>query len=365
MMDSTSLGYEVDFLPVGEGRSGDAIALRLGNLHGPRAEQTVIVIDGGFTDSGEALVQHVRTHYGTNRVDLVISTHPDMDHATGLEALLESCDVRALWMHLPWNHTADIARMFHDGRVSDASVSDSLRKSLDSARSLERLAARKCVPITEPFTGLTDSSQQVIVLGPSVQFYEGLLPDFRCTPEPKQAMSLLAKALLAAEGVISTVAEHWNFETLDDSGETSAENNSSVITLVRVGAHQLLFTGDAGIPALTAVADVLAAAGIDISTINFIQVPHHGSRRNVGPTILDRLVGPRLASDVSTRTAFVSAAADGAPKHPSKKVTNAFRRRGVGVHATAGASKRHAKNAPQRPGWVDSVPIPFFSTVDE
>ena len=44
-----------------------AIALRYGNLYGPREEQTVIVIDGGFADSGEALVKHVRDYYGTDR----------------------------------------------------------------------------------------------------------------------------------------------------------------------------------------------------------------------------------------------------------------------------------------------------------
>lgn len=58
--------YEIDFLPVGDGaRSGDAIALRYGNLEGTRAEQTVIVIDGGFSDDGEALVELIETHYDT------------------------------------------------------------------------------------------------------------------------------------------------------------------------------------------------------------------------------------------------------------------------------------------------------------
>ena len=42
------MGLEIDFLSVGEGeKSGDAIALRYGNLFGPRSEQTVLVIDGG------------------------------------------------------------------------------------------------------------------------------------------------------------------------------------------------------------------------------------------------------------------------------------------------------------------------------
>ena len=41
------MGYEVDFLPVGDGeKSGDAISLRFGNLFGGRNEQVVIIIDG-------------------------------------------------------------------------------------------------------------------------------------------------------------------------------------------------------------------------------------------------------------------------------------------------------------------------------
>lgn len=39
------MGFEIDFLPVGEeGKSGDAIALRFGNLFGQRSEQMVVVI---------------------------------------------------------------------------------------------------------------------------------------------------------------------------------------------------------------------------------------------------------------------------------------------------------------------------------
>jgi hypothetical protein len=64
------MGYEIDFLPVGdESSGGDAIALRYGNLFGPRAEQTVIVIDGDYTDDGEALVAHIKQYYQTDVID--------------------------------------------------------------------------------------------------------------------------------------------------------------------------------------------------------------------------------------------------------------------------------------------------------
>ena len=101
------MGYEIDFLPVGEGeKSGDAIALRFGNLHGNRDEQTVVVIDGGFKGTGEKLVEHIRHYYGTDDVDLVISTHSDADHVSGLTVVLEELRVGHLWMHQPWNRTA-------------------------------------------------------------------------------------------------------------------------------------------------------------------------------------------------------------------------------------------------------------------
>ncbi|PTB91385.1 MBL fold hydrolase, partial [Marinobacter sp. Z-F4-2] len=54
------MGYEVDVLGVGEkSTSGDAIAIRYGNLHGSREEQTVVVIDGGYKGDGAKLVEHI------------------------------------------------------------------------------------------------------------------------------------------------------------------------------------------------------------------------------------------------------------------------------------------------------------------
>jgi len=80
-MNANEIGYEVDFLAVGDGeKCGDAIALRFGNLLANPPQQTVIVIDGGFKDSGADLVKHIADRYKTNHVHAVISTHPDNDH---------------------------------------------------------------------------------------------------------------------------------------------------------------------------------------------------------------------------------------------------------------------------------------------
>ena len=50
------MGYEVDIIRVGqESKSGDAIAMSWGSLSGSRAEQEVVIIDGGFHDSSHML----------------------------------------------------------------------------------------------------------------------------------------------------------------------------------------------------------------------------------------------------------------------------------------------------------------------
>ena len=113
------MAYEIDYIPVGDGeKSGDAISLRFGNLSGSREEQTIVVIDGGFQESGEKLVQHLKDYYSTSTVDLVISAHPDEDHASGLLVVLEKCKVGALLMHKPWEHAEDIKNLFKDGRIT-------------------------------------------------------------------------------------------------------------------------------------------------------------------------------------------------------------------------------------------------------
>lgn len=356
--------YEIDFLPVGDGsRSGDAIALRYGNLIGPRHEQTVIVIDGGFTDDGEALVEHIRTYYGTETVDLVVSTHPDQDHVCGLKVVLGQLDVRQLWMHRPWLHSQDMASLRRQGFAS-AKLDEKVEKSLQGESELEDLANSLGIPIAEPFTGLSTPDGAFVVLGPTTAYYEELVAEIQT------GQSALAKAVAAlksaAEAIRGWLFEDHYTETLDDNGTTSPSNNSSAVCLLRVDGHLSLFTADAGMPALDQVADVLAAMGVLPGQLNFVQVPHHGSRRNVGPTVLNRLLGPTgKLPEQAHATAFVSAAPDAEPKHPHKKVTNAFSRRGYRVLVTRATPHCYPHLAPPRPGWLPAIPLPFYDKVED
>jgi len=353
------MAFEVDMLAVGdESRSGDAIAVRFGNLAGARHEQVVVVIDGGTKDSGERLVTHINQYYSTNKVDVVISTHPDCDHVNGLKVVVEKMDVDTLLLHQPWNHAADVKRDFRDHRFTLSGLSTKLERSLVDASDLEDIAEKKGVKVVEPFAGVGTSTGTIQVLGPSEEYYCSLVCDFRRTPAAKAASAsgFFARTATAVAEAVTWVKETLQIETLDDSGKTSAENNSSTIVLFTLDDHKLLFTGDAGIDALTRAANYAESIGIDLSTLRFLDVPHHGSHHNVGPAILNR---------IKTTQAFVSAAAK-AEKRPSKKVVNALIRRGASVYSTRGASLCHSSpDAPARSGYTAAIALPFSDYVEE
>lgn len=347
------MGYEVDFLGVGsESKSGDAIAIRFGNLHGRRDEQTVVVIDGGFSDTGTELVEHIRTHFGTDTVDLVISSHPDQDHINGLEALLNELDVKELWLHQPWLHNQNLADEFADGRLTDSSLGERLKQNLERAWSLAKLADRKGIVLKEPFTGLTDKSGAVKVLGPTKTYYESLIPDFdgmpaRAAVAVAENESWLDKAARSVKAFFA----NWGEDHISDDGQTSAKNNSSVITQLIVDGRRLVFTADAGIQALEHAADQIDGC-YSGAELKLIQIPHHGSRRNIGPTVLNRLIGEPVAQGAQRDvTAIASSAKAGEPKHPRKSVINAFLHRGVTVAVTRGNGICHHYHAPARANW--------------
>ena len=73
-----------------------------------------------------------------------------------------------------------------------------------------------------------------------------------------------------------------------------------------------------------------AGLGIDLKKASFVHVPHHGSKHNMGPTMLNALVGQKLSAQ-QIQISIVSAPQKGDLKHPSRKVVNAFKRRGIQV----------------------------------
>jgi beta-lactamase superfamily II metal-dependent hydrolase len=347
-----TLGIDLDFLQVGDGeRSGDAIALRYGNQ---TTGYEVMIVDGGNKASGEELVSHVTGTYGTRTVQNVINTHPDGDHSSGLTEVLEHLDVKNLWMHRPWNYAAGLLDQFRDPRFTAGGLEARIREALDAAHELEKLALAKKIPIHEPFQG--SGIGPFLVLSPERDWYlHDLVPNFARTPDAKQAVPGILSPLFKAVGEAALwVAEALNIETLDENGETSAQNESSVVLYGNFGGHGVLLTGDSGRIGLTRSILYTRTLGISLKGLNCVQVPHHGSRRNVSPSVLNEMTCQYAIVSVSPKSTT----------HPRRKVTNAFKRRGARVFKTDGVTLNHAINCTQRAGLRPATEIPFYDRVE-
>lgn len=363
------MGHEIDFLPVGENSSGgDAIALRWGNLNDDATsmDRYVAVVDGGHADSGDLIAEHIQQRYGTSYIDLMVSTHPDNDHIRGLITLMERDDITVarLWMHKPWEHNtkAALARLTATYGKTEARTFEDY---VANAKKLHELAEARDVSITEPFAGLSLECHggSITVVGPTEEHYQSLVPGFGSRAAAPD-MSRAIKALLQGTAKILTRAKEdlWT-ETLTDGGTTSAPNNSSAMLLLAEGGHHDLLTGDAGIYALSEAMPYIDAERAG-AALSFVQLPHHGSRHNVGPTVLDQLLGPKGTSD-RRGVAFCSCPKENPDaRHPAKMVTNAFTRRGYPVHLTSGSTKWHHVGAPSRWDFSPSQPEPFHSEVE-
>jgi hypothetical protein len=94
----------------------------------------------------------------------------------------------------------------------------------------------------------------------------------------------------------------------DPSIDTKPVNNTSIIILIEGYGKKYLFTGDAGKRALR---DAMVMR--DISHISWLDVPHHGSRRNLDTSIISHL---------SPEVAFISS--PGTTKHPRRAIIKAL-----------------------------------------
>jgi beta-lactamase superfamily II metal-dependent hydrolase len=356
-MINEELAFEIDFHPVGNGeKGGDAITLRYGKLNSlDNFSQKNIIIDGGSLESGKSIVEHIKNVYNANTVDLVINTHPDNDHCSGLREVLNNLTVKELWVHRPWLSASEFKDMFKDGRITTNSLKQRLKDSLNIVAELEEIAKNKNITIKQPFAGQTFDNNIITVLSPTEDYYKELLPQFRSTPEPKNER-VLSKAFSVVRDAVNWLNETLHIETLDETGETSPENNTSVVTLFRYAEKQVLFTGDAGIPALKNVIEMTDNCNYSLRNLDVLQVPHHGSKRNVSPSILNKIKG---------KSAYISTPKEDNPKHPAKKVTNALIRREMKPYQTKGNILCYRHNIPTRSGYSSATQIPFHSQVEE
>lgn len=363
------MAYEVEFVGVGDEckKDADAIALRWEDLSG---NYKIAVYDGGLQAHGEKLEQHLNKYYFDGNddekiIDCVICSHSDLDHASGLKNILEKFKVQALYMNRPWLYVDDIWDKVKDGRITKNSLIERLKKEYKYINDLEEIAQEKGIPIYEAFQG-TIIEEKLRILSPSKEFYLDLLVESSKTPleENSSSDNTFCRFFKGIAQYVKNLIETWSGEKLRENVSTTAENEMSVVIYGEVDDNFLL-TGDAGIRALDKSITYSEEIGKCIKdTVDFIQIPHHGGRHNVSPSILNRLIGEIVEEGVTTKKVAFASVANGSD-HPLQMVVNAFTRRGVKVYKTKGNVIRHYKDMPDRAGWAALEKLEFEQKVEE
>jgi hypothetical protein len=294
------------------------------------------------------MAAHIKQVYGTNRINRVVVTHPDQDHAEGLAPILEQFDVDELWMLRPW-HYVD-ALLPHLSRYTSAqALRDRLRSDYPYVEELERIALRRGISILEPFQGAKIGP--FTVLAPSrVRYFQLILQSER-TPQLTPQMRGIINALMKPVApVVSLIKAGWGSEKFS-SEDASVENEMSVIQYAFLNGQKIVLTADAGREALTEAAAYAPIAGLFLPGVDRFQVPHHGGRRNISTELLDHWLGPRLRQMVPQGQELFIAMISSAKEdkdHPRKAVIRALLHRGALIATTEDGMFGVWNNAPPR-----------------
>ena len=375
------MSYEIDFIGVGDlsKKDADAICFRWKSGLDYRGNPVykVGVFDGGFQEHGKAMTRTLNKYYFNDpngektaeekTIDFVCVSHPDEDHTVGILEILENFTVKKIYMNRPWLYADELWEYVTDHRIN---LVTHLREAYPYIADIEDCANDLHIPIYAAFEGVVIENC-FRILNPAKDFYLRLLCESEKTLLKSEESALekmknvLEHFVAKVKDVVLTLTESWTHEELRENVSTSPENESSIILLGNADGERILLTGDAGIRALDRAIDYSECIGVSLkSEVSFFQIPHHGGRHNVSPSILNRLLGGILPEGTEPdRTAFASSAKDS--DHPYKMVTNAFLRRGVEPYTNnAGQSIcHHTPGMPER-NWSSAKSVPFSTYVE-
>lgn len=334
---SNMLKYEYEALKVGD---ADVIFIR----HYIGDEQFIVLIDAGNAGDAAIIKKHLNDYYGSYYIDLAICTHPDSDHKDGFFDLFldEEVTIRELWLTDPafFIDEDDIQRYRnHDNAVS--AVRKIWNKSTDDKLNLINLALDKCCVVRSVVDGVKHSELPISVVGPSAKYYaevvKYMVADYGIKTYEDSSKEAYDDAFKIDEKDIKSV--------IDKDEDSSPYNASSLIVLYEPGdGKRLLFAGDANTTSLQMMLNKYKW----LRNVDFLKVPHHGSRRNLNTSIIESL---------SPKKCYISAA--GNKKHPSGRLVYWLAKYGDVYSTHICNSYMHCQSAsmPNRKGTVNLSPL--------
>ena len=248
------------------------------------AYDLIVFIDGGYTQDGKNAIQlyqnYIQPYVPSNVERVIINTHLHQDHLEGLSEILTHFGkgITAIYFNNPRKYfeqskfvlLEEVNRAF--GNTSKAIKQ--IYESLHDVDNFSTLSRRLGVPCFPAFSSSSLGHNYFSFLGPSEEFYVSKLAYF------SDAASLIKIATAnIPESIVNEVVEGRNpCEVVDEVNDDSAENITSILTqFVDSSNRRWLFTSDAGVDSF----EDSRARGFNLSNFHFVQLPHHGSRRNM------------------------------------------------------------------------------------
>lgn len=330
-------GIEIDMLAL-----GNADSILVTQWHGMSC--TRVLVDGGNRGSFDTVRAFLRG-LSITHLDHVVCTHPHDDHAGGLVPLVQdrSLTIGRVWCHMAQNHVRMALVEAALRNTSGLKRARIITESLQTAANLVSNAGARSIPVSEPFAGA--SIGPLTVVGPSTAYYGELVSQFGDVDAIRSTEHLVTTAPTHAKAGLLLETLALTSESLDDNPQTQPENNSSAILGMSHSSEIHLLTGDAGAQALAC-----AAEAYNLANCHWMQIPHHGSRRNITQELIEHF---------NPTVAFVSA--KGSVKHPRRAVVNAFKKNGCRVYSTHYPNEtslwHHRGSVPHRDGYSTATAL--------
>lgn len=240
---------------------GDAILVTQGS--------TQILVDGG---QGKRVVDCLSEYipFSDRKIELVIVTHPQVDHFGGIIDVLDSYQVESIMI-------PNIISSSKEYQLLGKSITESQVRIIDPSK------------IEEISLGLI----HLEIVHPDSAYFASNASDL---------------VDLSAENVLGSM-------TTDND-----PNDFSIVANLRLGEFDAIFTGDIG----PAVIDDVISTG-ELVDVEYIKVPHHGSKNGLTRELLE---------SVSPEIAVISSGKDNRYGHPHKEIIDLLSEYGVKVLRT-------------------------------
>ncbi|WP_338378846.1 hypothetical protein [uncultured Flavobacterium sp.] len=302
------MDFVIDFVYVGD---GDGIVIWGRN---PHEEDFVFFLDGGNKEFGIKIVEHykkwIKPYLYNKKTIAFINSHPHADHINGLIEI-----VKQIGNEMAWGIYNDPVKFISEELKENIKKSalknedtdiDHLYKSFQKVQELNDLCIKYNIEKREALSDVFNYNE-IKIVSPTRDFYTNKVQQFT-------NIDFLKKVDFSMSSTdIDEISESLiPCKTVDEKNDASPENlSATVIELVDSKNNRYLLTSDAGVESF----DEMEKNGFNTENLYFVQLPHHGSRRNISTNWIGKF-NPEM---------FLISA-EGNKKHPRKAVISCIKK---------------------------------------